>query len=362
MKTIKLWNNQLRSICIFLSLLLVLCLSGNALGAGTESATPVSNSASIDYQVGGVDQATQSSNVAEFIVDRKVDLTMTAPQSFASATPSTTIVWPLVLTNEGNADQGYRINFQADGGNSFEATNVRIFVDGGSTPSVLDAGDTLYSTLDGGTLSETFAGVLNIEDLANDGTLSLLVVADIPGTASDAQTATYHLIATTVNAGSPGASPADDTAATPDTDAWSAMTEQTVFGDGQGTVDGADPDGRYSTSVTYTISSASLAITKSATVTDDGLGIGSTNPKAIPGATVQYRIQIVNSGSQTAEGVTIQDAIQAETTFVAGSVTADIGGTALAPTVTFSSPDLEVVIGDLPNGQTANVYFDVTIN
>ncbi len=360
MKSIKQWKNQLLNLRLVAPLLLVLCLCGNALAAGTESFTLIQNSADIDYQVGGVDQATASSNIAEFRVDRRVDLTMTAPQTFAAATPNTQIVWPLVLTNEGNGDQGYRINFQADGGNTFQATNVYVYIDGGSTPFDLDATDTLYSTLDGGTLNETFAGVLNIGDLGNDGTMNLLVVADIPIGAANAQTATYHLIATTVNDGSPGASPADDTVATPDTDAWDAMTEQTVFGDGQGTVDAAAPDGMYSTSVTYTISSASLTITKSAAVTDDGMG--SSNPKAIPGATVQYRIQIVNGGAQPAEAVTIQDAVPADTTFVAGTVTADIGGSSITPTVTYSDPDLEVVIGDIPNGQTANVYFDVTIN
>ena len=47
-----------------------------ALADGTPAGTPISNTASVDYFVNGVDQDDISSNTVTFLVDRKVTFTL----------------------------------------------------------------------------------------------------------------------------------------------------------------------------------------------------------------------------------------------------------------------------------------------
>ena len=66
----------------------------------------------------------------------------------------------------------------------------------------------------------------------------------------------------------------------------------------------------------FEVQSAGLNVTKVATVIDDPFN-GTTDPKAIPGATVEYVITIVNSGALDADNVSITDAIDTDVVFVA---------------------------------------------
>ncbi|WP_223181534.1 proprotein convertase P-domain-containing protein [Sphingopyxis sp. LK2115] len=64
---------------------------------------------------------------------------------------------------------------------------------------------------------------------------------------------------------------------------------------------------------------ANLTIAKTSSVVSDPVN-GTTNPKAIPGATMRYCILVTNNGSGTATGIAIADALPASTTFVPGSL------------------------------------------
>ncbi|MEO1046028.1 MAG: proprotein convertase P-domain-containing protein [Pseudomonadota bacterium] len=61
-----------------------------------------------------------------------------------------------------------------------------------------------------------------------------------------------------------------------------------------------------------------LSVTKISQVLDDA--VNSSNPKAIPGATLRYCILISNSGSATAENIIASDNIPATVSYVAGSL------------------------------------------
>lgn len=71
---------------------------------------------------------------------------------------------------------------------------------------------------------------------------------------------------------------------------------------------------------TYTIADndARLALSKTSSVQVDG--INAANPKAIPGATVDYCIQTTNPGSVAAEVVSVSDPLPANLTYIAGSL------------------------------------------
>lgn len=64
---------------------------------------------------------------------------------------------------------------------------------------------------------------------------------------------------------------------------------------------------------------ANLAIAKTSSIVSDPVN-GTTNPKAIPGATMLYCILVTNNGSATATAINITDALPATTSFVPGSL------------------------------------------
>lgn len=62
-----------------------------------------------------------------------------------------------------------------------------------------------------------------------------------------------------------------------------------------------------------------LTIAKTSSVVSDPTN-GTTNPKAIPGATMRYCILVTNNGSGTATGINVADPLPATTTYVPGSL------------------------------------------
>lgn len=64
---------------------------------------------------------------------------------------------------------------------------------------------------------------------------------------------------------------------------------------------------------------ANLLIAKTSSVVSDPVN-GTTDPKAIPGATMRYCLLVTNNGSATATSVVIADPLPATTSFVAGSL------------------------------------------
>ena len=56
----------------------------------------------------------------------------------------------------------------------------------------------------------------------------------------------------------------------------------------------------------YAVSSAALTVTKTSAVVEDPFN-GTTNPKATPGAFVEYAVAISNTGASPATGLQIND-------------------------------------------------------
>ena len=276
---------------------------------GTPSGTSIDNTATIDYTVGGVGQTQITSNTASFVVDNRVDLTVTTiDAAIVSVVPgSFNQVLTYTVTNGGNTTQDYSLTAPNSAAGAFgfpetfDANNVRVFVDGNGN-----------NTFELGTDTAIY-----IDELVMDATITVFVVADIPAGQVDADVASYDLIAQTAQGAGPGAQGADivtDDAANPDDPA----VVQIVFADGAGSADVAN-DGQHSSLDGYMVLTAALNVAKSADVVNDPVN-GITNPKAIPGATMEYTINIGNTGNAAADNVTIDDAIPANSAFVVGSV------------------------------------------
>ena len=321
----------------------------SAFAVGTPSGTSISNQATVDYSVGGVTQTQITSPTASFVVDSRVDLTVSEVSANATTTNpgQNNVVTTFRVTNTGNSTQGYQLSAtnEASGATLFSQTdnqdvnNLRWFVDSNAN-----------GTYDAGTDTATSINTL-ITD-ADGESVIVFVLADIPVGATNGQYANVRLQAIAAVPGTNGGTLAT---ATPTTTADNPTVVDIVFAD-------AGRDATESAADQYAIRSAALTVTKSATVISDLFG--STNPKAIPGAVIEYSIVVTNNSTTTAaDAVTVTDAIPANTAFVPGSITLNAG--ALPDTNFIAGPPARVVVSSgvvAANGGTATVTFRVTIN
>jgi hypothetical protein len=297
----------------------VLLAADPARAVGTAAGTSVDNRATVNYAVGGVPQTLIESSPAgnstpgatlgadtSFLVDNMLDLTVAETgASYTAVVPAATAqVLTFTVENTGNNTQDFSLaavnRASATAGpfggvDNFDAAAVSVFVDG-------NANGTYEVALDTATY---------IDELAADTTISVFIVSNIPGGQADGDLAVLTLTAQVAVGGVPAAQGADilaDDAGAADDPA----VVQTVFADGAGDTDAAN-DGQHSDSDGYIVSSAQLTITKSSTVISDPVN-GGVNPKAIPGAIVEYTITIANAAGAgaSATGISVSDDLSVE--------------------------------------------------
>jgi uncharacterized repeat protein (TIGR01451 family) len=365
----------------------LLLLTQSAFAVGTDEDTPISNMATVNYDVGGVGQEVIESDPAgnntpgvgqggftTFQVDRKIDFELLGPGANTIIVPNETdAVLTFTLTNSGNDEQDFGFTVSNQGGDDFdmnEATStLRIFVDGNSN-GVYDAGvDTA-----------TF-----VDELPPDGTTTatIFVVADANDpTPLDGWLATLELVANAhdgndgVTGGAIGALAADHSG-----DLDNPAVVQNVFAE----LGNVNYDNAFEALGTYEVQSATLNVTKDSEVISDPFSTA-PNWKAIPGAVIEYTVTIENTGATAADNVSISDTIDvANVTFNTGQYTngdADItvnGADVIAPGTcnadgdatdgcTYNAGTGALVLGiaapgvSIPAGQTAVFTYQVTIN
>ena len=284
---------------------------------GTPAGTVVNNTAQASYTVNGAAQ-TASSNTSSFVVDRKVNLNVTTAQAANTQVNlgQTGAVTTFTVTNTTNGIQDFLLdpdqNFGTivfTGTDNFDLTNLRAYVDSN--------GNGVY---DPGVDTATF-----IDELAPDATATVFLVGDVPNTAT-ANLAIVSLRATVAAGGTVGT----QGAALIPTDlnlVNQAAEIDVVFADGDS--DGIGPDiirngqGRAYAAYEVGVRNVALSVQKSSLVLSDG--INTINPKALPGAVVQYCLTVANGTLLTpASNVNLTDVVPANTTYVPGSLT--IGG------------------------------------
>lgn len=321
----------------------------SAFAVGTPSGTTISNQATVDYSVGGVSQTQITSAAASFVVDSRIDFTVSEVSANATQTTpgQSNVVTTFRVTNTGNSSQGYQLSVanEASGATLFSQTdnqdvsNLRIFVDSNGN-----------GTYDAGTDSAT-----NIDTLATDAdgeSVVVFVVADIPVAATNGQYANVRLQARAAVAGTNGATLATQTAG-----ADNPAVVDIVFAD-------AGRDATESAADQYEIRSAALTVTKNVAVISDPFNGTGADRKAIPGAVIEYTIVVTNNSTTTAaDAVTVSDNIPANTTFVPGSIT--LNAASLPDTNFIAGPPARVAVNAgavAASGGTATVTFRVTID
>jgi uncharacterized repeat protein (TIGR01451 family) len=131
--------------------------------------------------------------------------------------------------------------------------------------------------------------------------------------------------------------------------------------------DDADFDGIGADRSAFLVTASVLAMSKTFVTISDLIN-GTTNPKNIPGAIVEYTITITNNGTVAADNVTISDALTPYTTlqitpygtgFSCAQMSMDGGTTWMAPTVACSSNTINTNLGTIPTGATGPTAFKV---
>lgn len=330
--------------------------ASSAYAAGTLVGTDINNNVSVAFQVGGVAQtAATASNT--FKVDRKVNFTVVE----ATPTGTTTVVpgqlatganpayTTFTVTNTTNdtldfglaaAQQATAAIAQHGGTDAFDVTGLTYFVDANGN-----------GTYEPGTDTAT-----TIDNLAPDTSVKVFIVGAIPLSTTNGQVAGVQLTGTAKNS--------DGTAITAATDA-TANTDlvETIFAD-------TGRDGIESAKDDFTVSAAVLTVSKLSRVVSDG--VSATNPKAIPGAFVEYCITVSNAaGAATATNVNVSDNLALvpnvtyDATFtpkVDGTVVTGNTCTAGGTNGAFASNVVSGTLTNIPAGSTRTLVFRVTIN
>jgi uncharacterized repeat protein (TIGR01451 family) len=290
-----------RTTTIIVGLLLCLGLAlaapHAAMAAGTPACTPIGNTATVNYQVGGFSQAAVASSVT-FTVGNKINHTVTvndALNAVAVVSNQTGAVLTFTITNNGNANQTYLLSY----------ANLS-----GVTTSVFSGNNTVTDTFDPASAA-TSVGTTGV---VSAGTSTIVtIIATMPAGLTDNTYAALSLTAT--------ARKIDGTAETNNvvstiTSTLGSCSADVVFGDPAGTDDAAN-DGKASARDAYHVVLTNLTVAKTMVVYSDPTN-GTTNPRAIPGAIAEYVVVITNTGGSTATAVTITDTLAGTLTPVSG--------------------------------------------
>jgi uncharacterized repeat protein (TIGR01451 family) len=337
------------------SVLAVAALAASpASAAGTAAGTTITNTVSVSFNVGAVAQNPVSASNS-FIVDRKINVVVAEVGATTSVTPGATAqVTVFTLTNSSNATLDFGLSAVNRSGvvgphggtDNFDVSNIKIYIDADNSGTVT-AGDTQVTYLD---------------EIAADATVHLLVVADVPLGRSTGDVADIRLTATADEGGAAGSQGIVVT----QTAGANTAGMDTVFADdnSNGNVAG---DGASFADGDYTVKAAGLTATKTSTIISDPIN-NLTNPKMIPGATVEYCIAVSNAaGGADAASVNISDTLPAQTTFVAGSIKVNAtvtGGVCTGGVAggSFAGGVVSGTLGTVTAGSSSGFVFRVTIN
>lgn len=333
---------------------LVAMTSAPVLAQGTTAGTIIRNEVSVSYNVGGITQnAEEASN--EFTVDQRVNVTVGFIGSATVVNPGQEgAAIAFDVTNLSNSIVDLDLDAALRNGTDANIGDFLIYRDTNGD-RVLDA-------------TEEAAGPISFLDevgsSATGVTVAVIVVTDISLNAVNADTFDVTLTANAHAAGGVGLG------AELVESAGNTSNIDTVLFDGQGDTDQAR-DGAFSDTGTYTVAGAVVTVAKTSRVVEDPVN-GINNPKAIPGATVEYCITVANaSGAVTATDVAVSDDLPFDVTYIANSTFVDGDGTCAngTPGGTFSTgtgdQGKDQVLGDLSDvaaGQTRSLYFRVLID
>jgi uncharacterized repeat protein (TIGR01451 family) len=280
----------------------------SAVFAATAPGVSVSNQATVDYEVSGLSQPTLTTASISFTVDRKVGVTVAWADAANVA----------VVSNEQNAALKFTVTNDSNEAVDIAVSAIQNAVDFSVIINgvFLDDGDGVWEG------SAIDLPITYIDELGAGLSNTVWAVGNIPASATNTQIGSLHLLATIYNGNDPGTLNLADTYT--QTAGANTVGIDTVFADSAGT-EGTDGnrDAEHSDAGNFVVSAAALTIGKTSTIISDPFN-GGTNPKAIPGAVIEYKITVSNgAGSSPATNITITDSL--DTAITSGYLTFNTG-------------------------------------
>lgn len=307
----KYWSSWLRSVLAGMAVLAGLGMfSMQALAQGTAPNTDITNSASLTYAVGGVNQTAIPSNTTTFKVDRLVRFNVAEVGATATTVvPNATAqVMTFNVTNTGNLAQAYVLTGVDTTGGTV-TLGVTPFTDNLALTTCNAFADVNGNgTYEAGTDTATA-----ITSLAPGASRTAFVVCDIPSTATNGQVAVVALTAASAETAGCTANGSGciltSTVASSTAGLDNPAVVDVVLGDTVGSEAGdAARDGKHSARDAYVVASAAIGVAKTQFLLCDPINFNN-NPRSIPGAYVRYEITITNTGSASATLTQITDAL-----------------------------------------------------
>lgn len=322
----------------------------------TTAGTIINNTASVTYSVNG-DSHTINSTTATFVVDRKVNFTVVTDQSGFTQVNlgQQNAVTRFKVTNLTNGAQDFLLDPDQltislgilPGSDDFDMLLLKAYVDSNNN-----------GVYDVGVDTATF-----IDELGPDQSATVFLVGNVPTTpgATYAYDSLHVIVAAGGTNGTKGAalistdlnlgnadSVVDIIFADDDSDGLAYLGD--IARNGQG---------RAYSGYQVGTRNVALSVAKSARILSDPVNL-LVNPKALPGATVEYCLRVTNATLLTAaDAVTLTDAIPANTTYVAGSISIGLPGPlGITCVLAGSTEDDDASDGSETDGFTAS--FDTT--
>jgi uncharacterized repeat protein (TIGR01451 family) len=279
-------HKQIRRVGLVAVALGSLGMSGQAFADGTASNTLVTNTATVNYTVNSVAQ-TPISAANSFRVDTIVRVDLTGGLVINVTPGATNQVARYTVTNTSNIASRFTLGVvnTAAPSNDFDMSNLVIHVDGNGNNTYEPANDTATS----------------ITTLAAGASIAVWVTGDVPVATANNFDAPVQLTATAID-------PNTNLAWVTDAGVDNPNTAQIVVA--RASAAGID---------TFHTQTATLTVTKASAVITDNLTPPSANPKAIPGATLEYTITVANSGTVDATLQSISDPVPPQTLFLPGA-------------------------------------------
>lgn len=342
------------SLSPFLNAAILVCailLGANVYAAGTPPGTNINNTVTIDYEVDAVPQPSVSSNTTSFVVDNKINLTVTTLDTaeVGAGAGQLAAVTRYLVTNLSNSAQDYALastlagiaNPFGGGPDTFNPTACSIHVeDGGSVG--YQAGQDLATFID---------------ELAPDVSKTVYLVCDIPASALTNQVSAVALTANTRAGGGVGlGSVLTQTAApTAGIDVVFADTQVPLVGTSDALLDAA-----ASAANAYKIG-LSVILTKSVLCTPTPACTNNFKP----GDTVTYQILVNVTGAGTANNLVVSDSIPNNLTYLPASIKINAAARtdpADADNASFITNAINVNFGNVVAPQTFNLQFKAVVN
>lgn len=319
-------NRQMKMISPLL-LAAMATLPAAVQAAGTAAGSEITNTATLNYQINGVDQ-TEVTAQDVFNVDIKVDFALTrlntTEPNETSLEADNVVVAAVRITNDGNAPTAFVVRAEDETGTTLDinGTTYTDTIDSGAaysyyldnplagTQGVLDAEDNLLTGSTGEIAADDTVTVFvtvpkgDLTGVDGDALLSSVVVNGLESTVND----TTYSLDTGDNDPSNGST---DDAANPN----GATTIEVVFADTDSDNSEILRDALVLVFPNLEGDGINSNLTKSSVVISDPIN-GTENPKAIPGAVVEYTITLINTGTADATNVVITDELPANTTFI----------------------------------------------